>query len=308
MSKYVNLTQEEIDRAAHTDIKSFLEAKGEKVIRSGNEWAWERHNSVKFRGHVFYQHSTGAKGTAIDFLCTFYDMRFPDAVITLLGNDYDGVELQRSEAVIKKKPPFSLPKRNRNLHRLYAYLMQERRIDVDIITFFVRQKTIYESADTHNVVFIGCDATGKPRAAHQRGTLTDHPYRGDVPGSEKDYFFNYVGTSPRLYVFEAPIDLLSFISIYKGSDWTKHSFIALGGLADRALARFLLEHQNIKKIIFCLDNDYNAKEKNGSPAPNHGQVATAQFANEYAHKDYAVSILKPTLKDWNEILKKKYSK
>lgn len=37
MSKYVEFTQEEIDRAAHTDIKSFLEAKGEKVLRSGSE-------------------------------------------------------------------------------------------------------------------------------------------------------------------------------------------------------------------------------------------------------------------------------
>ena len=41
MSRYVSFTQEEIDRAAHTEIKSILEAKGEQVIRSGSEWAWK---------------------------------------------------------------------------------------------------------------------------------------------------------------------------------------------------------------------------------------------------------------------------
>lgn len=39
MSRYVNFSEEEINQAAHTDIKSILQAKGEKVIRSGNEWA-----------------------------------------------------------------------------------------------------------------------------------------------------------------------------------------------------------------------------------------------------------------------------
>ena len=306
MSRYVEFSEDEINRAAHTEIKSILESKGEEVIRSGSEWMWEANHSVKFRGHVFYDHATGDKGTAIDFLCTFFKMRFPDAVNTLIGREYNGVELMRSSERPKPKAVFRLPMKSLKMQRIYAYLMQERGIDQDIISFFVHNRSLYESANTHNAVFVGCDSKGKARAAHQRGTLSyGPPYRRDVYGSEKDYFFNYYGGSDRVYIFEAPIDLLSFICLNKQKDWQKHNYIALGGLSDRALARFLLEHPNIKQLVFCLDNDYDAKDKNGKPEPNHGQVAARQFEHDYSEKGYSTSIMIPELKDWNEILKAK---
>lgn len=303
MSKFVHFTQEEIDRAAHTEIKSILEAKGEKIIRSGSEWAWAAHDSVKFRDFYFYQHSTGEKGTAIDFMQLFFNMSFQDSVCTLIGKDYNGIELIRSEAKPVERKEFVLPPKSRNMRRTYAYLIQERCIDTDIISFFVHYRSLYESANTHNAVFVGFDANKIPRSAHEKGTLSDKPFRRDVPGSSKDYFFNYYGGSDRLYIFEAPIDLISFICLYKKSDWKKHNFIALGGLSDRALARFLIEHTNIQHLVFCLDNDYNAKKKDGTPAPNHGQVMTKQFSHDYGEKGYQVSSLVPKLKDWNEDLK-----
>lgn len=303
MARYIDFTEEQIYRAAHTDIKSFLEAKGEKVLRSGSEWMWEANRSVKIRGHIFYDHSsTQEKGTAIDFLGAFYNMRFQDAVLTLLGDDYRGFPLLRSEKIEKEIIPFVLPKRNRNMTRVYAYLMQERQIDESIISFFAHLRTLYESDRTHNCVFVGLDVNGKARAAHQRGTLTDRPFRGDVDGSEKEYFFNYFGGSDRLYVFEAPIDLMSFLTLNKHSYWQQHNFLALGGLSDRALIRFLSEHKNIKQIVFCFDNDYNARKKDGTPDVNHGQITAERYRIEYARKDYKTSVLTPEMKDWNDIL------
>ncbi|MDF1493943.1 hypothetical protein [Caproiciproducens sp. CPB-2] len=96
MSKFIPFTEEEIYVAAHTEIKNILDAKGEKSERSGTEWMWAANHSVKFRGHIFYDHSTGDKGTAIDFLCTFFNMRFQDAVCTLNCKDYNGIEFERS--------------------------------------------------------------------------------------------------------------------------------------------------------------------------------------------------------------------
>lgn len=303
MSRYVKFTQEQLDRAAHTDIKSFLEAKGEKVLKSGSEWMWEANHSVKIRGHVFYDHSTGDKGTAINFLCDFFHMDFPGAVYTLLGDDYAGANLDRSFVGRHERKPLILPKRNRNMQRVYAYLMQERKIDADIITFFAHNRTLYESEKTHNCVFVGLDLMGKPRAAHEKGTLSDKPYRRDVVGSEKDYFFNYCGGSDRLYVFEAPIDLLSFLCLNKSKNWRQHNYLALGGLSDRALARLLTEHPNIRRIAFCLDNDFNAKKQDGSPDKNHGQIMGESYRNKYAGKGYETNTLTPSLKDWNEVLK-----
>lgn len=308
MAKFIHFTEEQIYRAAHTDIKSFLEAKGEKVLRSGSEWMWEGNKSVKIRGHVFYDHSTEEKGTAIDFLGAFYNMKFQDAVLTLLGDEYCGVALVRSNNIVKEKKPFALPKRNRNMQRVYAYLMQERKIDESIISFFAHLRTLYESDRTHNCVFVGLDVNGKARAAHQRGTLSDRPYRGDVDGSEKEYFFNFYGGSDRLYVFEAPIDLMSFLTLNKHSCWQQHNFLALGGLSDRALVRFLKEHPNIKRVIFCFDNDANAKKKDGSPDVNHGQVIAEQYRISFSRQGYEVKILTPELKDWNEVLKNRNKK
>ena len=57
MSRYVDFTKEQLYKAAHTDIKSWLEAKGEKVQKSGDEWMWEADHSVKIRGHLFYDFS-----------------------------------------------------------------------------------------------------------------------------------------------------------------------------------------------------------------------------------------------------------
>ena len=66
---------------------------------------------------------------------------------------------------------------------------------------------LYE--DTHrNVVFVGYDEKGKASYGAVRGTGYQQ-YRGDCSGSDKSIGFSYKGTSSKLYVFEAPIDLMS---------------------------------------------------------------------------------------------------
>jgi len=306
MSRFVNFTQEEVDRAAHTEIKSILEAKGEKAIRSGSEWEWESNHSVKFRNYYFYDHSTEDKGTAIDFLCLYFKMSFQDAVCTLINKDYNGIEFVRSESKPKEKFVFKLPSQSRNMRRLYAYLMQERCIDQDVISFFVHNRSLYESANTHNAVFVGYDSAGNPKAAHERGTLTQRPYRRDVPGSEKEYFFNYVGHSDRLYVFEAPIDMLSFIDLYKEKGWQQHNFTALGGVADRALLRFLLEHPQITQVVLCLDNDETGLKADFRLKDTLERIRDGLIIEEIdtqiqekLRRCYEISILKSKLKDWN---------
>ena len=310
MSKFVKFTQEEIDQAAHTAIKSVLEAKGQGVIRSGSEWAWKEHDSVKFRDYYFYQHSTGEKGTAIDFMCLFFNMNFQDAVSTLICKEYDGVEFVRAESKPRERFVFRLPSKSLNMQRIYAYLMQERCIDPDIISFFVHNRSLYESCKTHNAVFVGFDAFGKARAAHEKDTLSDKPYRRDVPGSEKDYFFNYYGSSNRLYVFEAPIDLMSFICLNKAKEWQHHNYIALGGVANRALLRFLLEHPNITKTVLCLDNDDTGQKADLQLENTLGRIKNGLKIEDLdpsmqgqLRRGYEISVLKSKLKDWNEDLK-----
>jgi len=311
LSKFIPFTEEEIYQAAHTEIKSILEAKGEKPERSGTKWMWAENHSVKFRGHIFYDHSTGDKGTAIDFLCTFFNMRFQDDVCTLNCRDYNGIEFERS--TLKKereRRPFVWPGKSRNMKRVYAYLMQERCIDSEVISFFVHNRSLYESANTHNAVFVGYDSTGKARAAHQKRTLTEKPYRGDVNGSEKDFFFNYHGGSERLYVFEAPIDMLSFINLHKEKGWQKHNYLALGCTAFPALLRFLSEYPGIHQIVLCLDNDEAGVKAAAIIQETLQRLSEGMYVEnlsdemrEQLLRPYEVSILKSVKKDWNDDLK-----
>src|SRR5699024_8311101 len=114
-----------------------------------------------------------------------------------------------------------LPPRHADMRRVFAYLINQRLIDRNIISFFAKEKLLYESSELsgdkrkeyHNAVFVGKDEDGNPCHGHKQGLYTrGNPFKGNVEGSNPCYSFNYIGASNKLYVFEAPIDLLSFIT------------------------------------------------------------------------------------------------
>lgn len=302
MSRFIHFTEDEIYRAAHVSIKDILESRGEKVLHSGTEYMWEQHDSVKFRDHVWYRHSTEDGGTAIDFLRTFYDMSFQDAVITLLDGQYgDDVPKQQFEykSESKEKGMFHLPEKYANNNRVYGYLCNFRCIDFKVASFFVNKKYIYESNEKHNCVFVGFDDKHKAQYAALKGTNSNRPFTGEVSNSVKEYAFNYLGGSDTLYVFEAAVDMLSFLSLFRlGVSWQRDNYVALGALSRLALDRILEANDFIKHIILCLDNDSKSKK-------NRGQLAAQKFTAIYKEKGYIVETLVPILKDWNEDLKEK---
>ena len=80
-----------------------------------------------------------------------------------------------------------------------------------IITHFARAGTLYEDAKYHNAVFVGTDEHGVARHAQKRSTNSQgKSFKLNVAGSDARYSFHHPGTDGDLYVFEAPIDLLSY--------------------------------------------------------------------------------------------------
>ena len=157
----------------------------------------------------------------------------------------------------------------------------------NLVEEWIASGDIYEEKKHHNVVFVGRDADGIPRYAHCRGT-GEIKYRGDVAGSDKSYGFCHRGTDNQLFVFEAAIDLLSFIQLFP-KDWKKRSYLSLGGISSVALMAFLSERPQITSVFLCLDNDHAGNE------------ACEKLAREIPD-GYSVIRLKPSRKDWNEIL------
>ena len=125
-------------------------------------------SKVSIKGNLWYHQYEGVGGNAVDFVRRFYNKSYPEAITYLLGG-YGGLPIQ-SAPVIKKEPkPFEMPKRNDNMRRVYAYLMNRRGIDRDVIYTFAHCGLIYESEKYHNVVFVGKDNQGIPRHIHKRG-------------------------------------------------------------------------------------------------------------------------------------------
>lgn len=152
-----------------------------------------------------------------------------------------------------------------------------------------------------NIVFVCYDCFGRVKSAHKRGTNSAQRYRSFVTGGEFNCGFSYANDNATvLYVFEAPIDLMSFLTLHRHKPWHRASYLSLGGLSEDPLRRFLKEHKSIQRIAFCFDNDINKPE-------NRGQEAAKRFMRQFSGK-YITSILCPCKKDWNDVLRDKIQK
>ena len=279
-------TQEQIDRANRADIADFLRTQGETLERAGNEYRWKRHDSLTVRENKWYRHSQSKGGGPIDFVMEFYGRSFTEAVQLLTGELGEGKPEQTAPPPLSD---FRLPPRSPDPGQVKRYLTEARRIDEDVTGFFLSTGDIYEEAVHHNAVFVGRDESGIPRYAHQRGTTGN--FRLDVKGSDKAFNFCYRGEGERLFVFEAPIDLLSFLCLFK-KDWQKQSYLSLGGVGEKALLRFLSDRPNIKTVYLCLDSD------------QAGNDACSRLA-ELVPEGLTVHRLVPLFKDWNEVLQRR---
>lgn len=296
-------TKEELAIAKQVDLCEVASYLGYTVRRIGKYHTLKEMDSIRIydRSHWFRwsrQHDKGANGgSQIDFLRVFADMDVKEAVFWLL--DFAGyqrnepirnirhmVNAEKKEEISK---PFVLPNFAGSNVYLYNYLENERCIDREVIDYFVKAGLIYETECYHNIVFIGTDKNRIPKFASMRGVFDRNgkSFKCDVAGNDKRYGFHlYCKDSRKLVVFEAAIDLMSYITMYRSD---RASMLALGMLADAPLETFLAEHPEIEMIQFCLDND------------KAGRKATDELMEKYRKRGYEVKDKPPQqeYKDYN---------
>ena len=275
-------TQAQIDRANAVNLEDFLRAQGETLVRSGKEYRWKAHDSLTVCGNKWFRHSQSKGGYPVDFVMEFYGKSFPEAVQLLTGETGEA----QPEADPAPSPAFRLPLRNVTNANILNYLTQERKLSPSLVNFFIAAGDIYEDAAHHNVVFVGRDADGHPRYASCRGIY--EKFRQDVAGAEKSFGFAHRGTDKQLMVFEAPIDLLSFIELFP-KNWQQHNYLSLGGVSAKALQQFLSERPDMERVFLCLDAD------------KAGEDACKRLA-ALLPDTVSVTRIQPTRKDWNEVL------
>ena len=275
-------TQAQIDRANAANLEDFLRAQGETLVRSGKEYRWKAHDSLTVCGNKWFRHSQSKGGYPVDFVMEFYGKSFPEAVQLLTGETGEA----QPEADPAPSPAFRLPLRNVTNANVLNYLTQERKLSPSLVNFFIAAGDIYEDAAHHNVVFVGRDADGHPRYASSRGIR--EKFRQDVAGAEKSFGFAHRGTDKQLLVFEAPIDLLSFIELFP-KNWQQHNYLSLGGVSTKALQQFLSERPDVERVFLCLDAD-----KAGEDA--------CKWLAALLPDAMSATRIQPTRKDWNEVL------
>lgn len=257
-----------------------------------------KHDSITVCGNRWYDHKNQIGGGPVKFLREHYRMSYQEAMLELLGGGRaTALEIvspkNKSQNICKKE--FKLPDANDDMRRVFAYLTKQRFIAPDVISFFAHQRKIYEDRDHHNAVFVGMDENDVPKQASLRSTISfGNAFRITASGSDTKYSFSHFGNDEKLFIFEAPIDMLSFITLYQ-KNWQKHSYIAMNGVYENAVLNALESHSNLQDVYLCTDNDEGGIE------------AAERLRDILAEKGYTeIFRIVPQQKDWNEVLKQRH--
>ena len=237
------------------------------LVKNGRTDYYHRdHDSLHFSNGKWYWWSQGKGGTsALDYLIIVEGYEFKEACnyLSELMNVSAPVTTYYNTKPIKS---FELPIKDKNNDLVIRYLCEIRKIDKVIVEDFISKGMIYQSANFKNAVFVGYDGN-KPAYAFKRSIFKN--FKLDHAGSNKAFSFNYTNTNcDVLHVFEAAIDLLSYMTLLKMKkiDYTELNYLSLAGASDKiaakseadipiALQAYLERNPNIKTIVFHLDND-----------------------------------------------------
>jgi len=316
---YRKISKDEIELANQTNLVDFLRSQGHNVRQSGASFFWGSggHNTLAIWGdklNRFKHFASGAEGNAIVFCRNYLNMSFQQSVDALLGNRFVASALSSehtapSEPLTNSVPrePFEAPTRSADYSKLYDYLLNQRRLDKSVVDYFIQQGTLYPTYEVSvksntpysNIAFIAKDFNGNAVGALKRSP-DHHSFKGNHKNSNmRDYCFRHEGTSGRLFVFEAPIDMLSYISIMAKSSntWKHDSFIAIGGTSSNSLINLVSNQQSADKPLTYIYLNHD-NDKAGISA-RHDAIAKLRSIG-FVGK---LVIHLPKNKDWNDDLR-----
>lgn len=297
--EFVNINKEafskrKIELANAVNILDYARSQGLELKRDGRDYRVKNYSGgfiitpEKNSWNWFAEN----QGGGIVQLCMFLENKtYQEAVDTLVHDDMESIRRAPDWKPEPEQPKeFNLPEKNNTNRHVYAYLTKTRGIDEEIVKDMLDKGYIYENQQK-SCVFVGRDNKGVPRHASVRSTnVSGKAYKKDVYGSQKKYSFSISGTSGTLNVFEAPIDLLSYMSLQKlQGKPINDSYLALGGVTDKALERFLEDHKDTKVLRICTDGD------------DAGKNAASKMDEKFG-KDLKVIRQVPEHKDFNEDL------
>jgi len=202
----------------------------------------------------------------------------------IIGNLSKFKNIKNSNPLNIKKEYNELPRRNdNNLNNISEYLKKSRKIHKGIVNSMIKNKRIY-SDNNNNVVFTDKENT----FAIIRNINNSYKSCAGKPN-----FIIYKNTDEdikdtNIYMFESPIDALSFMTLYPN---IKGIYISING---NMLINKISNLEIIKKckiLHLCFDND------------DAGDGFSNMIINSNIKDKSLIIVIKPNHKDFNEDLK-----
>lgn len=308
-----------MQRAREVSLLDFIRTnEGWTIQKTGNFYTTKEHDSLRILSDekTFFWNSKGLNGhNVIDWLQKTKNMTFVESVRLILGEDGEK-HYEKSTEIIptKEEKKISLPLYADSIDKTWDYLYKDRCIDKDTLNYIVSNKLIYQSI-YNDVIFLGIDENGEIKFAESHTTEKNSLNKPkNIIGSDKKYSFHIDNkNSDTLYIFEAPIDLLSHYSLFlikeklqAEKEKRKENILAFnsvnrlslsGANSKIALEGYLERNTYIKKLVFALDNDKVGIEN------------SEKYRKIYSEKGYDCEIIIPpeNKKDWNGYLQYLYT-
>lgn len=237
----------------------------------------------------FIWNSRQVSGDGIDFIKAYYGVTTKEALKISNNNFYEATPAVKTSTPLP--PVFNLAdiEEAKTNSRIFAYLTKTRKLSPKTVNIFFENNLIRQDFKGNIIFYVKEDS--QISGAILKGTLSDVTFNKILPGTPNIGFnLSFGKVIETVYLFEAPIDLMSFIELYpqraKNADF--RSFM---GLKPTCFA-YVLERHPEANYVFAIDND--------SP----GDLFYNNILQEYETCKHRISRLTPLNKDWNEDLKR----
>lgn len=268
----------------------------------GGEYCTREHDSLKISNGKWCWWSQGIGGrSALDYLIKVQGIPFQEAVQVILGEAAVSPPVSVSAKQYTRPGGIAVPKMA-TPWKTYEYLTEERCIDEEVVTDFMKRKMIMET-EKQEAAFVGYDDAGRIRCINLRA-MDGSDGKKTVYGSDRQYAFRLVSAkeNPTLHLFEGAIDLLSYLTFlhWKGIDYREGNFLSLGGIYQPkkeiekssvpVALNWYLSEKKTTRIMIHFDNDV--------PGRRAAETLIA-ILPEYEVKSFPP----PRGKDYNDYLK-----
>lgn len=277
MGEYIHYTQEQIEAAKNADLVDYVSRHGFECEKAGREIHVKGYgglyiNPEKNIFSIFSQSNAdgsteGGKGP-LAFAQKVMGMSFREAMEDIVGKAEE-IKHFTPKTTPQEEKKFAMPEKSDSGYKnIYAYFINTRRISPETVREFVNKGLIYPTVSKGvsrntgneyqkiNAVFLHLNEQGKPCGADIQGIDQNPEYRfkGCTARDETDAGFVYNKGDPQkadtVYLFEAPIDLMSFVELHPEIENAK--FAALSGLKPATAEHYI---NSGMKVVSCVDND-----------------------------------------------------